>query len=406
MESLIMRCTVFNVLFVLLTCLNLCFSARLNPDIIIRSRDGSQQPATPSLCAIMVQIYEYPCEEHVVTTPDGFQLPIHHIPHGISGSTGSSQATVVLQHGLAQGAENFMLNGPSESLAFILADAGFDVWVGNTRTTMWSPGNVELSPNTQSYWNWSFDQLISYDLPTMLQYVYSTTGNKIHYIGHSQGSLIALGALSQDTSLTDLFAASVLLSPVAYLNNSQSIFAKDAADLYLDKLFDLAGIQEFNPLQGIGVKLLDLVCASANFACRAFWAPSTYLNYSRVAYYMQYEPQPTSTINIRHYAQMVRSGLLQKFDYGTTGNRLQYSQENPPIYDVSKIPSQVSLLLAYGGKDALADVTDVQKLIQNLNCQVQTLFMPQYGHSDFILGTKANEDVYQPIIKYLRANSL
>ncbi|KAJ7569938.1 hypothetical protein O6H91_01G101100 [Diphasiastrum complanatum] len=297
-----------------------------------------------------------------------------------------------------------MLNGPNESLAFILVDAGFDTWVGNTRTTIWSPGHVQLSPNKQAYWNWTFDHLITYDLPTMLQFVYGTTGRKIHYIGHSQGSSIALGALSQGTSLTELFAASVLLSPVAYLNNTKS-FYKAASDLHLDKLLTLAAVQEFNPLKGLGAQLLDTVCASDNILCRAFWAPASHFNYSRVSYYTQYEPQSTSTINIAHYAQMVRSGLFQKYDYGTKSNMLQYSQANPPIYDVSKIPQQVSLLLAYGGMDALADVKDVQNLMRDLKCHIQTLYMPDYGHSDFIVGMTANKDVYQPIIQYLTANS-
>jgi hypothetical protein len=39
---------------------------------------------------------------------------------------------VLLQHGLLESSAVFVDNGPGRSLAFALADAGFDVWLSNT----------------------------------------------------------------------------------------------------------------------------------------------------------------------------------------------------------------------------------------------------------------------------------
>lgn len=39
---------------------------------------------------------------------------------------------------------------------------------------------------SQVYWNWSWDELVSDELPAMFQYVYNETGQKLHYVGHSQ----------------------------------------------------------------------------------------------------------------------------------------------------------------------------------------------------------------------------
>lgn len=44
-----------------------------------------------------------------------------------------------------QGGDAWFLNQEDQSLGFILADQGFDVWVGNVRGTRWSHGHVSLS---------------------------------------------------------------------------------------------------------------------------------------------------------------------------------------------------------------------------------------------------------------------
>ena len=40
----------------------------------------------------------------------------------------------------------------------------------------------------ETFWQFSWDQMGLYDLPTMLQYVRDLTGKQIIYIGHSMGT--------------------------------------------------------------------------------------------------------------------------------------------------------------------------------------------------------------------------
>jgi hypothetical protein len=37
----------------------------------------------------------------------------------------------------------------------------------------------------QAFWNWSWDELVTYDLPAVFDYVFIQTGQKINYVGHS-----------------------------------------------------------------------------------------------------------------------------------------------------------------------------------------------------------------------------
>lgn len=123
-------------------------------------------PHTAPLYATeLVEETGYPLEEHFVTTADGYVLGVYRIPGdrgsaasrssggggtagarsvsasggtrrrkggSSAGSAGSTQRRppVLLLHGVLDSSAAWVLNEPSQSLGFILADAGFDVWLG------------------------------------------------------------------------------------------------------------------------------------------------------------------------------------------------------------------------------------------------------------------------------------
>lgn len=52
-----------------------------------------------------------------------------------------------------------------KSLAFRLATAGYDVWLGNNRGTKYSMGHTTLSNKDKAYWEFSYTELGLYDAP-------------------------------------------------------------------------------------------------------------------------------------------------------------------------------------------------------------------------------------------------
>eukprot|EP00128_Syssomonas_multiformis_P001777 Colp12_sorted_trinity150504_noHs@9691 len=160
-----------------------------------------------------IETHGYKCEVHKVKTADGHVLEVYRV--GKPGVEVTHALPILLQHGLFQSSGIFVTS-EEDSLAFILADEGYDVWLGNNRGVV--TAHVTLEPNDIKYWDWCLDDLAAYDFPAMVNYVskYSKSG-KILYCGHSQGNAQAFAGLSNDPKLSDKIALMTALAPAYYI---------------------------------------------------------------------------------------------------------------------------------------------------------------------------------------------
>ncbi|XP_038984128.1 triacylglycerol lipase 1-like isoform X1 [Phoenix dactylifera] len=362
-------------------------------------------PSTDGVCARLIRPLGYPCSEHAVETEDGYILSVQHIPYGRRALAKKSGPPIFLQHGLFQGGDTWFMNSAEESLGFILADSGFDVWVGNVRGTHWSYGHVTLSENDKAFWDWSWQELAQYDLLAMIGYVYSATNSKIFYVGHSQGTIMALAAFTMP-NVVQMIESAALLCPISYLDHISSRFVLRAVGLHLDQLLLTIGIHQLNFRSNMGIQILDSVCdghMDCNNLLAAITGENCCFNGSRVNYYLEYEPHPSSTKNLNHLFQMIRTGTFAKYDYGWLRNLIHYSHLHAPAFDLSKIPDSLPIWMGYGGTDALADGADVRRTINELRSKPELLYIDKYGHIDFILSVKAKDDVYGELIRFFRS---
>ncbi|KAB8109303.1 hypothetical protein EE612_045524 [Oryza sativa] len=369
-------------------------------------------------CATAVAPFGYPCEEHEVTTQDGYILGLQRIPRGrIGGVTGGGAAAarqpVLLQHGVLVDGMTWLLGSPEESLPYILADQGFDVWIANNRGTRWSSRHVSLDPKSRSYWNWSWDDIVVNDMPAIVDYVCSHTGQKPHYVGHSMGTLVALAAFSEGR-MVDKLKSAALLSPVAYLSHITTPIGVVLAKAFAGELIsDLLGIAEFNPASPQVSNLVRTFCRKPGMNCydllTSFTGKNYCLNNSAADIFLKYEPQPTSTKTLIHLAQTVRDGVLTKYDYVMPdANVARYGQADPPAYDMAAIPAWFPLFLSYGGRDSLSDPADVALLLDDLRRRghagdrLTVQYLPQLAHADFVIGVCAKDLVYNDVISFFR----
>lgn len=74
-----------------------------------------------------------------------------------------NKPVVILQHGLMGSCADWIING-QDSLAFLLVEQGYDVWINNSRGNRYSRNHVRLDPDTdKQYWDFSFTEMAKYD---------------------------------------------------------------------------------------------------------------------------------------------------------------------------------------------------------------------------------------------------
>ncbi|XP_004440076.1 PREDICTED: gastric triacylglycerol lipase-like [Ceratotherium simum simum] len=357
----------------------------------------------------MISYWGYPHEMHEVITADGYILPLYRIPHGKNDANRLVQKPVVyLQHGLLVTASNWILNPPDKSLGFLLADAGYDVWLGNSRGNRWSRKHLYLETNSKEFWAFSFDEMAKYDLPSTIDFILKKTGQeKLHYVGHSQGTTIGFIAFSTNPKLAERITAFYALAPVATVKYTKSLMNKLALIppflfkiIFGNKMFFPHNFfDEFLATKVCTRETLKLVCSNALFIICGF--DNKNLNMSRLDVYVSHNPAGTSVQNMLHWTQAIESGKFQSFDWGSpVQNMVHYNQPTPPSYNLTDMT--VPIAVWSGGNDWLADPQDVDLLLPKLPNLIYHRKIPPYNHLDFIWAMDAPQEVYNEIISMMK----
>ncbi|NXW54321.1 LIPM Lipase, partial [Eurystomus gularis] len=349
----------------------------------------------------------YPSEEYEVTTEDGYIITIDRIPYGTKNQGNSTlRPAVFLQHGLLGDASNCVTNLPNNSLGFILADAGFDIWMGNSRGNRWSRKHQNYSIDQDEFWAFSFDEMAKSDLPAAINFIVEKTGReKLCYIGYLQGITIAFIAFS--TMPAQKIKFYFALAPVTTIKCARSPATKL---LYLPEklLRGFLGKRKFFPQTECLKTLIVPVCIHRAFArlCRSvFFNLGGHnlknIDMNRIDVYLAHTSAGTSVQNIVHWSQEVHSGKFQVYDWGSSKKNMEkYQQATPPLYNVEEMT--VPTVVWTGGQDLLADPKDVAILLSQIKSLIYHKRIPEWAHLDFIWGLDAPLQMFNEIIDLMQ----
>ncbi|KAJ2945148.1 hypothetical protein O0L34_g9208 [Tuta absoluta] len=371
--------------------------------------DPMDQMTTPQLIAVN----GYPAESHTLVTDDGYVLTIHRIPYRKNNTVADPRKTVLLHHGLLGSSADWVIPGPGKALAYILSDAGYDVWMANARGNTYSRTHISRPVSSYAFWNFTFHDISQHDLPAVIDYIteLKSWNVKINYIGHSMGTTVLFALLSTKTQYNKVLRAGYALAPVAYMTDIRSpikIFAKFANNI--DYLLKLLGSNEFLP-QNIVLKWLskhfcelnhyeEVICENSMFVLCG--ADPKQFNQTLLPMILGHTPAGASTKTVVHYAQMIHDhGRFQKYDYGEEGNYAEYGTATPPEYPVHKITLPMALLTA--DNDWLAGNADVSNLYVQLVNPIEHYVVPfeQFNHLDFLYAIDAPKLVYAKLLQLL-----
>ncbi|EGZ17276.1 hypothetical protein PHYSODRAFT_331273 [Phytophthora sojae] len=362
---------------------------------------GYRAPADPDTDKTVVEIVQarsYAIETHKVTTSDRYVLTMYRLPKTYAESQSGSAAApnkpaVHLQHGLLDSSFTFISNFRNKSLAYVLADAGFD-------------------------------DMGLYDLPAFVNHILATTGRStVSYVGHSEGTTQAFVGFSENQEIAekvDYFAA---LAPVAWTGHTTAEYFVALAKENMDEMFLNLGFTSFLPHNDLLTVLLsDVVCTNVaeicNSAISLIAGPSDNLNATRIPVYLSQTPAGTSVKNMAHYAQGIRDDTFASYDYGCScvrllginlcsslicKNKAVYGSFDPPAYPVGKMVYPRTGFYI-GATDTFATSTDIAQIRSALpsGTIVHEKTVAAFSHLDFTWAQNANELVYQDLLSQLK----
>lgn len=314
-------------------------------------------------------------------------------------------------HGMLSSSADWVLMGPQVSFAYMLADLGYDVWMGNSRGNRYSNTHRTLNNETKDYWDFSWHEIGVLDLPAMIDYTVSTTGqSKLHYVGHSMGTTVYLVLMSELPHYGSRIISSQLLAPAAYMHNVKSPYVIWLATyMYsLQMSMDMMGTYYFAPTNEMdkaaayddcrdGAPYQEM-CTITTFLIAGF--NSQEVNSTMLPVIHAHSPAGASVRNMIHYAQIVRSWSFRMYDFDSL-NYYHYNQLTPPTYRFNTHTAPMSFY--HSTNDWMAGPADVNILYNNLGAsRVQLKYLvPQtaFNHMDFVWGINVRSLVYNRVVQ-------
>merc|ERR1712002_544243 len=357
----------------------------------------------------------YPAETHQVTTEDGYILTLHRIPYAKNTrhqGDDTKRPVVFLQHGLLCSSADWVLSTPSKALGFILANAGYDVWMGNYRGNTYSRNHTHLDPDEKGgdFWKFTWDEMAKHDLPSQIEKVLEVSGaEKLQYIGHSMGTTGFMAMHHYRKDVAQKIRLAHLLSPVAYMSHMESPIKYLVDPIVGTLLVNMLGVGEFLPSNWLIDWMADKVCNQngpqvlcGNVLFSICGHDEAQLNHTLLPTIIHHTPAGASSQTVLHYSQEIHSGKFRGYDWGNEEDNLKHhGSEGIPTYSLSDVKTPVSI--HYGQNDWLASLEDVLQAVTELPNIVKGMDhkvdYPNWNHLDFLWAIDADKLVYEPLVK-------
>ncbi len=339
----------------------------------------------------------YPLEVHKIETIDGYILTIYRIPSSKNGiTTDSKKPPILFQHGILDSSDGFICNKEENCLPFILANKGYDIWLSNSRGNKHSKEHKKYSVNDFEFWQFSLHEMGLYDLPSIIEYINdkNKSGERIIYIGHSQGTAMLFAALtSQCEYFKQYIKLFIALAPIARITHMSSGILTSLENLNAHKLFKIIKMYEILPEDRFGMSSIssffnNKFSGLTNFSLSLISDEKSNENNDpiQLGVFLKHFPSGTSLKALIHFVSIFKNKEFVHYDYGKEANMFIYKQTEPLPYNLKNIIDFPIMLLG-GVDDMLSTPNDVNWLNQQIqNNVIYFNIFPNMGHASFLIG--------------------
>ncbi|GMT02470.1 hypothetical protein PENTCL1PPCAC_24644 [Pristionchus entomophagus] len=245
----------------------------------------------------------------------------------------------------------YVFNPPESSPAFILADAGFDVFLMNQRGTTYGRRHTTLSPGFGSkFWQFTQDDFAKYDATAVIDKVLEVSGHQsLHWVGHSQGTLIGFLTLAELPAYNSkyyrrelgahevLYQWSSLYRPLGRLCSLIPVLGHEVCYEYLHFLLGPPA-KTFNMVRNYKILLI-----------------------TRIPVYLSHFPAGISTWSILHLAQVRNWETIGSLKHASQTHFKRRRPPPPPPYNYSNI--DVPIYMYWSRNDWLTTADNIERNI-------------------------------------------
>uniref|UniRef100_A0A1I8P6H0 AB hydrolase-1 domain-containing protein n=1 Tax=Stomoxys calcitrans TaxID=35570 RepID=A0A1I8P6H0_STOCA len=293
----------------------------------------------------------------------------------------------------------WVLNGPDNGLAFMLADAGYDVWLGNARGNFYCEQHLTMSPMTEAFWEFSIDEIGQIDVPTKIDYILKVVNQtKLHYVGFSQGTSALLIALSTKPLYNQKLRSTHLLAPSVFFCHVktpaiQALYSILGSPNIVSRLFGTLPFQEiFALFRSFAIRFCSIatnldLCINALGILTGPYSP--YMNRTLFVDLLDTVPAGGSNRQVNHIMQSALSCGFSSYDFGYQRNMQKYGNPLPPAYQLKNISTATPIDMYFADNDSLVSVADTQQLFKIMGSKAawHRIKYRKFGHMDFVLAS-------------------
>lgn len=356
-------------------------------------------------CSELIRSYGYVAEEYTVESGSGYLLTMMRIPRA-----GSSGSPVLLVHGLAGSCDVYLTSG-KKSLAFLLADASYDVWLLNVRGNVYSKKHIYLSSNDPAFWKFSFHQIGTEDLPAAVDFILrKTQQTKLAYVGHSQGTTSAYIMLALNSTYNEKLSVMISLAPEGWTSQMFSPIPHLLAKFRkaIQKALEALGIYQFLPVTALSDIITKDIFGSSPLLSAIFetvWFLVWGFNFKQidlqnVQNQIGHFSGGSSMYQVYHYLQGIQSGDFKQYDFGKAKNVEVYGVSVPPAYPVDRITCK--MFFFYSHNDWLSNYADQQKLTARVQNVMGEYNVVGFNHINYCWARDAGDACYYQLIKVIQ----